>query len=277
MLSTSSFVPLVGPLWNSHSFRTKIGPERRKRVQSCAQTLLPESYEAMRRQATDAALRAVNSGEPLIELCFPAVPNMATAALNQLLDANRAYAKQFLLACRTRLDSGALHAVFQDAAEAKLARKAYGDVPFSISSLPKPNAPSPPFISQQGSGIIAVVQPGFNVDEWMAMERLQGNLPIVAINADLDKVRGAYYPRLFYPGLHAVKTRFLSRFNEAYYIKIFSNGGVLFRSFPDAWRLFYSTLEGKSLQIWSGNERPQFVEIERILAQSRQDDILSQT
>jgi hypothetical protein len=41
-----------------------------------------------------------------------------------------------------------------------------------------------------------------------------GGDPIVFINGDSDKVRGGYYPRLFYPGLWAVKQRFLSRFVE---------------------------------------------------------------
>jgi hypothetical protein len=32
---------------------------------------------------------------------------------------------------------------------------------------------------------------------------------MVVLNGGLDKVRGGYYPRLFYPGLHAAKDKFL--------------------------------------------------------------------
>lgn len=257
----------------------KVNDCLQRNVPCCVQTPLPQSFDIMRSQATDAALRAVLAGEPLIELFFPAVPNMATAALNQLLDANRKYGKQFMLACRARLDDKAdsLHAVFQDAGEAKLARQVFGPVPFAISVLPNLDGPAPPFVRQQrdNSGIIAVIQPGFNINEWIAMEHLQGTFPIVAINADLDKVRGSYYPRFFYPRLHAVKERFLCKFVEAYYIKSFSNGGVLFRSYPDKWRLFYTFRNGNADVIWSGDSRPGFRDVERMLAQSREKDLLS--
>lgn len=281
--STTVFAAPAVPMKRRLYFmKTSLGNPRtceQRITKCCAQTPLPQSFDIMRAQATDAALRAVAAGEPLIELFFPAVPNMATAALNQLLDANRAYAKQFMLASRARLEGAvtALHVVFQDSAEAKLACDAYGEVPFAISVLPKPSGPPPLFVSEarNNSGIIAVIQPGFNVDEWISMEHLQGSLPVVAINADLDKVRGSYYPRLFYPRLHAVKDRFLSKFVEAYYIKSFSNGGILFRSFPGKWRLFYTLRQGDVIEIWSGDVRPGFREVERMLAQSREEDLLS--
>lgn len=62
---------------------------------------------------------------------------------------------------------------------------------------------------------------------------------MVLINGDLDKVRGGYYPRLFYPGLHAVAGRFLRNFSEAYYLKSFSNGGSLTKRHGEAWTLRY--------------------------------------
>lgn len=242
----------------------------------CSERLFPASIEATREEATDAAINAINAGERLIEISFPAVPRMATAALNQLLDANRDYAKQFLFACRPRLSTTQLFAVFQEPSEAKLAMKSFGkDIPFSISSLPMKDSETPSFVSSSSDGVIVVVQPGFNVDEWIAMERLEGPLPIVAINADLDKVRGTYYPRFFYPKLHQVKERFLSRFNEVYYLKMLSNGGTLYRCFPDDWKLFYSQRDGKITQIATYSERPSFSTVEKLLSQRRQEELLS--
>lgn len=234
----------------------------------------------MRLQAIDAALIALEKNETLIELQFPAVSNMATAALNQLLDANRSFTKQLLFACRPRFPSSDLHAIFQDKGETKLAMKTFGkDMPFSISSLPRDDKSIPAFVQGNGQGngqgIMVVVQPGFNVDEWISMERLQGPLPIVTVNADLDKVRSNYYPRLFYPGLHAAKNRFLSKFGEVYYLKPFSNGGTLFKRYPDIWRLFYTQRSGETVQVWSGDTRPPFVQVEKQLSQCRQDDLLS--
>lgn len=241
----------------------------------CCETPLPASFDAMHLQATDAAIAAITAGVSLIELSFPAVPRIATAALNQLLDANRAYAKQFLFSCRPRLTTSNLYAVFQEPAEARLATEAYGPgMPFVISSLPKNDGLIPSFVSEK-DGLIVVVQPGFNVDEWIAMERLEGALPIVAINPDLDKVRGSYYPRLFYPKLHKVKDRFLSRFVETYYLKPLSNGGTLYRCFPNEWKLFYSRRDGTVDQIASYADRPSFRTVEQLLSQRRQEDLLS--
>lgn len=242
----------------------------------CCQTPLPPSFDAMHLQATNAAIAAITAGVPLIELSFPAVPRLATAALNQLLDANRAYAKEFLFACRPRLTTNNLYAMFQEPSEARLAAKAYGpDMPFDICSLPKNDAQIPSFVSSKDDGLIVVVQPGFNVDEWIAMERLEGALPIVAINPDLDKVRGSYYPRLFYPKLHKVKDRFLSRFVEVYYLKPLSNGGTLYRCFPDQWKLFYSRRDGAIVEIGSYSQRPSFHTVEQLLSKYRQEDLLS--
>lgn len=269
--SSSSFLPRPCKL----AFPNNVCPSRRSPWVSC-QTPLPPSFDAMRQQATDAALAAVSAGHNLIELSFPAVPRIATAALNQLLDANRAYAKQFLFACRPRLTTANLYAVFQEPAEARLAAKAYGpDMPFDICSLPKKDTQIPSFVSSKSDGLIVVVQPGFNVDEWIAMERLEGSLPIVAINPDLDKVRGSYYPRLFYPNLHKVKDRFLSRFVEAYYLKPLSNGGTLYRCYPGEWKLFYSRRDGSTSEVASYTQRPSFRTVEQLLTKYRQEELMS--
>lgn len=209
---------------------------------------------------------------PLLEVQFPAVPNMATAALNELLDANRSFVRDFLLSFTPCYARGAVIAVFPDVGEARLAMSAYGDVPFSVGAIPK-DGQQPEYVTGP-DGLVAVVNPGFNVDEWINMEALAGEKPVVAVNADLDKVRGGYYPKLFYPRLFKVKTRFLSRFVAVYYVKQFSNGGTLMRCFPEPWALFYkSMVTAETSVVWAGEERPDFVEVERILAAKRIEDM----
>lgn len=202
-----------------------------------------------------------------MEIQFPAVPNMATAALNELLDANRAYARDLVRSFVPRTPREKLHVVFPDVEEARLAVRAYGDVNFTVRALPKQR----PLYVREG-GVAIVVQPGFNVSEWMEIENLEG-MPIITVNADLDKVRSSYYPRLFYPGLYKVKERFLSRFEEAYYIKMFANGGTLMRRFPDGWRLFYAALDGLK-EVWSGQSRPEPRMVERLLAECRRKEYI---
>lgn len=203
---------------------------------------------------------------------FPAVSNMATAALNELLDANRSFVREFLLSFTPRYPRGSVVAVFPDVGEARLAAKAFGEVPFAVAAIPK-GGRRPNFVGGK-DGLLAVVNPGFNVEEWINMELLEGDKPLVAVNADLDKVRGGYYPRLFYPGLFKVKTRFLSKFEAVYYVKQFSNGGTLMRCYPQPWTLFYkSNVSGESTVVWTGEERPEFVEVERILSAKRIEDM----
>lgn len=239
-----------------------------KRTPTHCVTSLPNNYDQLREQAIVAVQSAIAAKLPLLEVQFPAVRNIATAALNELLDANRDFTRSFLLSFTPRYATNSVIAVFPDVAEARLANKVYGEVPFGVTAIPKEGVPN----YMKGDGVAAVVNPGFNVDEWINMEKLQGDKTVVAINADLDKVRGGYYPRLFYPGLWKVKTRFLSKFVAAYYIKMFSNGGTLFRCFPEKWKLFYNGREGMEV-LWEGEERPQFVEVEKLLTERRRRDL----
>lgn len=248
---------------------------------------LPQSFDAMRSQAIENTIVALQGGEMLIEVNFPPIPNMATAALNQLLDANRAYAKLLLQALHVRLCLASsrfskLYAVFPDNAEANLARKAYGsDVPFLLSSIEQLSAQlkqkeQPKDGDEQGKAVLVLVQPGFNVEEYIKMEGLEVlGMPIVTLNGDLDKVRSpAYYPRIFYPKLHQARRRFFCRFKEAYYVKLFSNGGVLFKLYLSSWKLFYSGKKGTE-QIWQGDERPEFRDVEKQLSLAKEKDLLS--
>ncbi|KAG5183547.1 hypothetical protein JKP88DRAFT_277561 [Tribonema minus] len=119
----------------------------------------------------------------------------------------------------------ALWAVFAEPGEAKLAAKAFtggasGSLPFWVTSIEE--ALRKGAASNGGRDLQLVVQPGFNIDEWIQWDTLYaagakarqaagaaGQPSMVVLNGSLDKVRGGYYPKLFYPGLHAAKDRFI--------------------------------------------------------------------
>jgi hypothetical protein len=128
--------------------------------------------------------------------------------------------------------------------------------------------------------LVVILSPGFNVREWIDMEALEveGGDPLVVINGDLDKVRGGYYPRLFYPGLWRAKVRFLSRFREVYYIKMFSNGGTLMRRYGEAWTLRYRNRDNSETTVLRTFEsRPEFRLVEDLLRAERTRDLIERS
>lgn len=50
------------------------------------------------------------------------------------------------------------------------------------------------------------------------------------------KLRGGYYPRIFYPGLYNATERFLKKFETIYYLKALP-GGWIFRKAPEDWQV----------------------------------------
>lgn len=233
---------------------------------------LPSTYNKLHAEAAESLLAALADGKSLIEIQFPPIPNMATAALNQLLDANRVFTRELIRCLIPKYEPNQLHVLFPDVGEARLAKQAYGDVPFNICVL---SDQTPSFIYRRG--IALIINPGFNICEWIYIQNLyssQSKCVLVTVNADLDKVRSSYYPRLFYPRLHKAKNNLLIRFEEIYYIKSFAKGGTLLRRFPYNWTLFYVHKNGIR-EIWQNEKRPNFSFVERQLAQERTRDLLA--
>lgn len=257
---TSSIIAFTQFVSLPHNFHHNTN----RKPPQCSLSKLPSTFSDMRSEATTSALSAVKAREKLVELQFPAVPNLNTAALNELLDANLKYARQLLGAFVPRIPKGQLHVVLADEGEARMAKRIWGEeLPFQVWALPRKQTPS--FIKNMTSdGVAIVVQPGFNVSEWINMELLQGEGSIVTVNADFDKLRGGYYPRIFYPGLWKVKERFLTKFEECYYVKMLSNGGTLIKRYGQDWILFYAAKEGYEV-LWKGEQRPQFPFVEGLL------------
>ena len=76
-----------------------------------------------------------------------------------------------------------------------------------------------------------VIQPGNGgpVEDWVNCEKMALSSPdttMVVINGALDKVRGGFYPAVFFPKLAATVDRFWKKFEPAFYLKPFSDKGV---------------------------------------------------
>jgi len=92
-----------------------------------------------------------------------------------------------------------------------------------------------------------VIQPGNGgpVEDWVNCEKMAAarpDTPMVIINGALDKVRGGFYPAVFFPKLAATVDRFYKKFESAFYLKPFSDKGVygwLYRVYPEPWQVVW--------------------------------------
>uniref|UniRef100_A0A7S1EPF0 DUF1995 domain-containing protein n=1 Tax=Timspurckia oligopyrenoides TaxID=708627 RepID=A0A7S1EPF0_9RHOD len=217
---------------------------------------VPEDFPQIYSQVNAAISEALDAGMELAEVQFPAVPNIATAALNQLLDANRNHALVLSKALEKR---GSVRVAFPDAGETKLAKNAWKNESDNI----KISSIKAGLDSDSGKSIL-VVMPGFNVDEWLDMEKLRIGPPIIVLNGEMDRVRGGYYPRIFYPGLHRVKDRFLNKFEPIFFLKQFGSGlGVLFRKYPEPWQTLFRDSDGSLRLIAVDQTRPAYQDVEK--------------
>lgn len=249
---------------------------------------LPTNYNDTRARAAECIRRAHVAGVSLQEVQFPAVSNQNTAALNELLDANRMHARVMLTRLRTTLNVGVggssrggveLLALFPDTGEAKLAARAWRDeAPCPVSALDNPTRPA---------NLAFCVNPGFNVSEWFSLRAVaKDDTTTVVLNGDLDRVRSGYYPRIFYPRLYDLRTKWLVKFEPVFYLKPLADGGALLREYPGNWELYYRPLGAKASNgvappspepevLWQGEQRPIFQEAQSLLRQARIKDQLA--
>ncbi|CAN0202294.1 unnamed protein product [Ectocarpus sp. 12 AP-2014] len=127
----------------------------------------------------------------------------------------------------------ALWLVFPDDAEAELAQNTYGGTTFRVVGINSAIKD----LKDEECQMQIVVNPGFDVNEWIVLDSLvRPDVPMVMLNGNLDKLRGGYYPRIFFPGLYNAKERFLKKFETVYYLKALP-GGWIFRRAPEDWQV----------------------------------------
>ncbi|KAA8497018.1 Protein LOW PSII ACCUMULATION 3, chloroplastic [Porphyridium purpureum] len=236
-------------------------------------TLPPRDYPQLYVQSLEAIRAALKEKVQFLELEFPALRNMATSALNQIADANREHARALATALAADKDAGTVCLVFPDAKEAALATKVFGEstvLPFEVGSLAAAATMQAEREQPAGSTrtLFVVVNPGFNIEEWLQLESLHlghPSDPILVINGGMDRVRSGYYPRLFYPKLHQTKDRFLCKFEPVFFYKPFGSGlGTLYRKFPADWQTLFHVKDGGGYRLLSQDaQRPEYKVVEQ--------------
>mmetsp|Transcript_8867 Transcript_8867/g.19028 ORF Transcript_8867/g.19028 Transcript_8867/m.19028 type:complete len:376 (-) Transcript_8867:183-1310(-) len=119
-----------------------------------------------------------------------------------------------------------------------------------------------------------VIQPGNGgpVEDWVNCEKIFNASPdtvMVVINGALDKVRGGYYPGVFFPKLAKTVDRFWKTFESVYYLKPISDKGCfgwLYRVYPEPWQVVLQTRRANAkggmyvedTVVYVSEERPEY-------------------
>ena len=171
------------------------------------------------RLARQNAIKGLSDGETLLEIEFPATRSN-DPSVTETLDRTRAFTRDFIMDPFFQKLGKRLWVVFPDAKEAFLARSKWGEtLPFVLTSIQ--GALTDNAKSSERPEVIICVSPGFNIDEWINIEKVAVSEPqakIVTINGNLERLRNGYYPSIFYPGLTASTNRFYKRFKQALFL-----------------------------------------------------------
>ena len=132
-----------------------------------------------------------------------------------------------------------------------------------------------------------VIQPGNGgpVEDWVnceVMHNMQKDTSFVIINGALDKVRGGFYPKIFFPKLAATVDRFYKKFESVFYLKPFSDKGVygwLFRVYPEPWQVVWENVrpgkdgnaEVKYITVAVLEKRPSYADVVKMLVEANQN------
>jgi len=132
-----------------------------------------------------------------------------------------------------------------------------------------------------------VIQPGNGgpVEDWVNCEKMalaSPETPMVVINGALDKVKGGFYPKVFFPKLAATVDRFWKKFECTFYLKPFSDKGVygwLYRVYPEPWQVVWENVtpdkngnaEVEYVLVDVLDERPSYAEVVSMLVNASQN------
>ncbi|XP_060207749.1 protein LPA3 [Lycium barbarum] len=219
----------------------------------------PKDYNELLQQATEATELALEDNKQLMEIEFPtaglgSVPGDGEGGTEMTgsMQLIREFCDLLVIpekATKTRI-------FFPEANEVKFARQSvFGGASFKLDYLTKPS-----FFEDFGftekvkmvdrvkpeDELFIVAYPYFNVNEMLVVEELyktavsNTSRKLIIFNGELDRIRSGYYPSFFYPKLAALSKTLFPKMETVYYIHNFKgrNGGVLFRCYPDPWKVF---------------------------------------
>ncbi len=206
---------------------------------------LPDTLETAIAQAVTATQSALSAGHTrlLIEFQFPEL---------KVLPVAQQFLNQFS-------DLGELVKVFfSDAGAAALARRDWGETPYTLRGINELLDPVQP----EDQAFIMVAPTPVEVGAVERVCEAAGDRPCILLNPKLQDVS---IVGIGYAG-RQLRERFLSQLTTSYYLRPLENGAV-FRAFPDPWEVWWEQSEGDYQRIAEEAERPSGERLDQIFAQ----------
>jgi hypothetical protein len=210
------------------------------------QSVLPQSLDAAIAQAREATQAAITAGYTRlqVELLFSELKPMLVA-------------EQFL---PLFADLGEhLKVFFSDAGAAALARRDWGDVPFTIRGVNELLEPVQP----EDQAFVVVAPTAVEVTQVEAICEQAGDRPFVLLNPKLQDVATI---GIGYAG-RQLRERFLNTIEPCYFLRPLDNGAIL-RAYPSPWQVWLEASEGEYRLISETPERPSGEQLDQIFAQA---------
>ena len=211
------------------------------------------------RKSIDSTKLCINNNATKIEISFPEIIKNDISVIESL-NLNRAFVLEYIKSFSSY--GKKLWVLFPDNKELKLALDKWnnnnnGDTnikdTFTITSLTEASKILNTNNNDNGNygndnnelsvlqpEVLVVVNPGFNVNEWIDLANLNTNAIVIVINGNLDRLRNGYYPSIFYPTLTKVTNTYYRSFIQAFFIQNIAvngdrYGGWLLKNYPNNW------------------------------------------
>ena len=142
-------------------------------------------------KAVSSVQQCLKDNKQLIEVEFPA-NRKSDISVSETLARNRIFVRNFVKSFESY--GKQLWVVFPDGKELYLAQQdpSWGNnLPFTLTTINKLcsfTADDMPNSSPAFPKLIVVVNPGFNVEEWITLAKIQISAPTVVVNGNIDRV-----------------------------------------------------------------------------------------
>lgn len=251
----------------------------------------PDEFPTAIKQAQEATLAALADGHRLIEIDFPSAGLMAVAGdaegVNEM-NYNSQHLRQFCRIFQDKSKAATTRIFFPDIGEFNIAKYGKSKDPnagswdieavwdqtsIQLDYLTKPSGLldigidlskfDPAARVKSTDELLIMAYPSFDPREmeavgkvWYGAAKDQGQ-SVILFNAELDRLRNGYYPKLFYPKMAKLSKEFIPKVEAAYYLHNFkgAGGGALFRAYPGPWQVLLRLQEGMMV-VHTQEERP---------------------